>query len=293
MKFVIMSCLHYTESNPLMRKENYGDLILNKLKWILDYANGMEASILFLGDLYHSKHNVSIREINKLMEVIGDKIIYGICGNHDVISHQNFLDLETRPIGILVKAGKFRLIQNDEEVDFLNGVIVTGENYHLDYEVPETYNRTVKEARCHIHLTHGMLTEKPLPYNATHIGELDISCDFLFNGHNHKPFSDPEKGIHNVGSIARIAMDKNFLNKKPVICLLDTDTKKVEIIEVPIEKDVWVSEIKRDTLDVDEVEKFAESIKEMEIQDDEEMLKEILKDESKEVCEAVYNYLGE
>ena len=175
---------------------------------------------------------------------------------------------------------------------------ITGTNYGVNYEENDPYSRSVTEddCMCHIHMTHGMLTNMQLPFEATSVDDIEISANLLINGHFHRYWSDEERGIYNVGSIARIAMDKNEIIKKPVVLMVEVATNgstKVSRVKVPIEKDVWITEIKRDTLDAEEVMKFAESIQEMELDTDTDILKELLKEQPKAVAEKVYHYVGE
>ena len=288
-KAIVFSCLHYSLKQPIMRTENYGELILNKLKWILDFANDKKAMLLFTGDLFHRKYGVTFKEVNMLMETIGDNKIYGILGNHDVQGYYA-MNTDVLPIGVLIKAKKF--IPMPEHTYFMfDGVAITGKHYCINYDVPETYDVMVKDCDYHIHLTHGMLTNKKTPYDSVSVNQVEVNADILVNGHNHGFWQDEERKIINIGSIARVAMDNNEINKQPKILYIEG--KKTSFIDVPIEKDVWLSEVKRETLDADEVEKFAKSIKEMELSSDEEILKEILKNESEEIQKRVCSYLEE
>lgn len=297
-KGLVFSCFHYSESPPIMRKDNYGELILKKLKWILENARMNKAIPICLGDVFHRKHGTSIREINKIIETIGDHEIYGILGNHDCQGYN--INLETIPMGVLIKTGRYILIDNAISMD---GVVITGDSYHNNYEIPETYNaivneeyRKINEVDFHIHLTHGMLTNSKLPYNATNVSDIEVNADVLFNGHNHKMWFDEERGIYNVGSIARVSMNENEINKTPFAFLIEVNGKnnyKITPVEIPIEKDVWSKEIKRDTMNEEDVEKFAKGIKEMELGSDNLMLEKILENETPDVKKKVYSYLGE
>ena len=295
-KGLFFSCLHYTGSSPLMRKDNYGELILGKLQWIIDKAKGLDATLFCCGDLFHRKHHVTIRELNKITEVIGDNIIFGILGNHDVQARN--IDTQVMAIGNLIRNDKYILL-DDNTLDAGNGVTVSGTSYHAHYEELEPWKFSIDRDDCetHIHLTHALITDTSLPFEcvSSEVVAQSMSADILVNGHYHKYWEYPESGIYNVGSVARVAMDKNSINKVPKVLLVEIDgsKRKIKTIDIPVEKDVWVTELKRESLNSDEIDEFAKSIEEMDLSSDEDILKEILKDEDDEVEKLVYEYLGE
>lgn len=294
-KGLFLSCPHYTEQSPIMRKDGYGDQILDKLRFALEYAENDDRHVFCAGDLFHRKSGTSIREINKMIELLKQyDPMYVTLGNHDIQAFSQII--ETQPIGVLIKAGVVTPI-GDRAIEF-DDIVLTGSDYHAHYEESEPWSRKA-DSNCdtHIHITHALITDTSLPFECIDVQTVaeTMSADILVNGHYHKYWEDPEAGIYNVGSIARVAMDKNSINKTPVALLIDCDGKKrtVTTLVIPIEKDVWISEIKRDTLSADEVEEFAKSIEEMDISTDEKILEEILKDEDGEVRKLVYKYLGE
>ena len=67
---IFFSCLHYTESSPVMRRDDYGELILKKLQWILNFAYKKKAKVICAGDLFHRKSGTTIREINRILSVL-------------------------------------------------------------------------------------------------------------------------------------------------------------------------------------------------------------------------------
>jgi len=291
------SCLHYTENSPIMRKEGYGSQVLDKLKFIIDFAVLEDLEVFCTGDLFHRKAGTSIRELNRIMGMLEhrDKLIHMILGNHDIQGYNQ--NLETQPIGILSKAGLVRIMEDNDYWKFDEGVYVTGENYHAGYEESDPYSLSFSRDDCmtHIHMTHGLLADRELPFQATNIKDIEISADILVNGHWHQYWDDEELGVYNIGSVARVAMEKNEINKTPKALIIEVDgtNRKVTTLDIPTETDVWVSEAKRDTLSAEQVEEFAKGIEEMDVNTDEEILEELLKDQNEEVKKLVYGYLGE
>lgn len=237
MKLLVFSCAHFKHDAPAGRKDGYGKQILAKVKWIMDNARELGAYPVCLGDLFDKKSGTTLRETYDMMETIKGSqgsVLYMLLGNHDIQGYNQ--DISTQPIGILMQAGYVRLV---DELNGTRNVCITAEHYHADYEKPETYHGYDKS--FHIHMTHGMLVNKPCPWDATLVNDAfvaGVNADLLLNGHNHDPFIYGK--VVNVGSIARVARDGNYLNRQPQCWLIDTETRKVTSIPIPCESDVWI-----------------------------------------------------
>jgi len=79
-----------------------------------------------------------------------------------------------------------------------------------------------------------LITEKPLPYSAMHICYKDIKTNYnyILVAHNHHPFEFKLKDttILDIGCIGRRKIDEQ--NIEPSVLLIDTSTKKFEIIKL-------------------------------------------------------------
>ena len=294
--FLAFSCLHYQETPPINRKDDYGEMILGKLNWILETARRMNAIPLCLGDWTEKKTGITEREKILLMRVLLNHIDEGghrvrtILGNHDIQAYHP--DVTTQAIGVLEIGGAIEIVQQEE----FDTAILTGENYHADYEQPETYNRQVDSEKFHIHMTHGMLTDKRLPWEAIDKNAIESHADILINGHNHGYWEDEEKGIYNVGAVARIAKTDNNMTKQPMVLVIQASKFEPKIwkLEIPIEQDVWIHRLTRETMSSEEVEEFVAGIKEAgELKDDSTILKTLLKEKSERAKELVYESIGE
>lgn len=290
---VFFSCLHYSETPPVMRKDEYGAQVLAKLEWVLAFAQDKDAHVVCCGDLFHAKSGVTYREMINMLSTLKayGRPMYAIFGNHDIQGHNP--NYGTRPIGVLIEAGVIQLL-DDDGVE-LDGIELTGRNYCADYETTSPYAVGSADGRRHIHVTHGMLTNRKLPYDATFYKDLDISADLLINGHNHGYWADAEAGVYNVGSLARIPKEGNELNKVPKCLYVEMDAvrKMVKVIDVPFVEDVWHTEVRRDTLSAEEVQKFVTEIREMGVGGDTDALNDLLRKEEPEVQAMVRKYLGD
>jgi predicted phosphodiesterase len=271
-------------------------LILNKLIWLFEEAINRDAVLICVGDLFDKKAGTTLRELYSLIDVLNfyrnTKKMNMILGNHDIQAYNQ--DISTQPAGILIESGLINLISDESEIDIGDGVKITGENYKANYEREETFTREVKgDYLFHIHLTHAMLVNKPVPFEAVMASDIEpfINADILINGHNHEPWEYADK-IYNVGSVARIAKDKNYLNKQPKCLFIDGSTKEIEWVDIPVEKDVWLNKITRESMDSEALDEFVEKFNSKGLED-EDILPELLKGKSDDVKKCVYNYLGE
>jgi len=295
MKFLIFGDMHYKDTPPTMRKEGYGEQILHKISLMQKVASKLGAKIICTGDLFDKKYGMTLREINRMMNVI-DPVLgwYTVLGNHDIQAYNQ--RTETQPIGILEEAGKIVLLKKGEYVNFNNGVYLTGVGYHVDYDVPETYSVSIEEedCRCHVHVTHGMIVERACPWEHVLASDIDevLECNVLFNGHNHAPFQYGER-LFNVGGLSRTAKEKNYLNKTPKAVVYDTDAKEGKWIDIPCEEDVWKDESLRPVKsNQEELDEFVKEMRELEISD-EDVLSKLLEGKSEKIKKLFYSFIGE
>lgn len=295
MKFVVFGDAHYKDTPPAMRKEGYGEQVLHKISLMQGVARQIDARIIFTGDLFDKKYGTSLRELNRMLSVIDEGLgWFFVLGNHDIQAYNQ--RLETQPVGVLQEVGKIRILNGKDEYDLGDGVFLTGAGYHANYDVEDTYNVSVDNAECrfHIHVTHGMIVEKPAPWEHVLAEEVEqvLECDILLNGHNHASFKYGER-IYNIGGLARTAKEKNYLNKKPKAVIVDTDKKSVKWIDIPCVDDVW-----KEGVDIEpagnraDLDDFVREMRELQITD-EDVLKRLLEGKSKKVKKKFYTYIGE
>ena len=94
---------------PGFRKDDYPRVVLNKLKWCLDYATEERLLPVILGDLFHLPRDNPNWLLSELMEIL-DREVVGICGNHDVRANELTPD---DSLNVLVTAGRMRLLDAD------------------------------------------------------------------------------------------------------------------------------------------------------------------------------------
>ncbi len=294
MKLLAFGDIHYKGTAPVMRKEGYGDQILHKINLMQKLARKLEAKIICTGDLFDKKYGVTFTEVYEMMDTIDESLgWYTVLGNHDIQAYNQMI--KTQPIGLLMKSKKIILLGKDP-IEFDDGTFLTGEGFHTNYNIPETFARAVTDPECryHIHVTHGMITEKSMPWDTIMAEDVEnvLQCDMLLNGHYHKPYQYGER-IFNIGSLARTAKEKNYLNKTPKALMVHTGSKEAKWIDIPCEEDVWKDETQRpDKGNKDELDEFVREMQEMEITD-EDLLSKLLEGKKEEVKKKFYSYIGE
>ena len=74
---------HIEGRQPGFRKDDYPQVILDKVAWCLDYANQHQLLPTFLGDFFDKPRDNPTWILVRLIELMQDVYSIGIFGNHD------------------------------------------------------------------------------------------------------------------------------------------------------------------------------------------------------------------
>ncbi|HYF91194.1 MAG TPA: metallophosphoesterase [Symbiobacteriaceae bacterium] len=230
MKILYVTDTHIRGTSPQSRLDDFPQALLAKLREVVELAAEHQvAAILHGGDLF-DRPDVAPAVALDFLRVLMDAPcpIYGIAGNHDIFGF-NPGTVPRTMLGIFDGFRLFRLIKPGEivwlEEDGLR-VQVTGQEFHaeldrrsavLDYcVVPEGMGGSLHERRAEadfaLHLTHGMLLEKPFFEGSAHtLLDAVMSqtvADVTFGGHYHPGWSKilelDGRLFVNPGSLVRI-----------------------------------------------------------------------------------------
>lgn len=122
---------------PGFRKDEYPRIVLEKIRWCLNYAREHSLVPVFLGDMFHVPRDNPNWLIVELLEMFSNPV-YGIYGNHDV--RENQLN-DNDSLSILVESGRYRLLSPNGE----NWVNICGRKVYLGgsswgQDLPESIN---------------------------------------------------------------------------------------------------------------------------------------------------------
>lgn len=117
---------HLWSKKPGRRLDNYTDVILNKLKEAIQYANQHNLLIICLGDLFEKPEDNDIEFLTKVIEVIKENKMLINVGNHDI--HEHKLTFKN-PLKLLEKTG---LIELTEDNGFAYQVDVKSQNNEIN-----------------------------------------------------------------------------------------------------------------------------------------------------------------
>lgn len=235
-KIIFVGDVHLKGSSPISRKDNYTEVILNKLKFIKEYAFSIDCTtVIFLGDIFDTV-NTSLQYFSHCLTLFKEFInsgidLYTIVGNHD-LKYDSMETLPYTPLGILIKSDSIKLLDSLTVDD----VFIKGCHF------PDTPTSNSQKKFYTILLLHRFyesgFNEKPI----TKEDIINFGYDTYILGHDHKPYntisvdySDKVINIIRPGSLARNSSDQYNMLRKPRILIMDTDTKKFSYVEVPSE----------------------------------------------------------
>lgn len=234
-KFVYFTDFHYG-SNPVSRKDNYNKSLLNKLEFVLKYAKKHNLTVLHGGDLFDKP----IIPMNILLDLISMLLKYkdvrfiSLRGNNNHDGH-----IEHSPLRLLDETSVIETSDYKDYIDFDDCRIIFADN-NTD---PNTRDEHLSKSKYNILMTHHIIVENPTIYNHHLISELKTKANLVLIADYH-----PKQGIItrddgvifvSPGAMARRKRTKHEINRVPNCVFIDTETEKIEMIDVPVEHDIW------------------------------------------------------
>jgi len=233
--FIITGDLHYRLQNPKARLDDYLEALDTKISEVYDLARKHKAkAIIIPGDIFDSA-NTSIPGIWRLAKKLEAKPcpVITVPGNHDSASH-NLETIPRTPYGLLRELGYIGCVHDGawEVSGYGVDIIITGHGYDtetdnditqycLSNDVPRGFN---------IHITHGMLLEKPMMEGVKHtlISDLEklpeeAKPNVLINGHYHFGLPITWVGktlVINPGALGRLTAHVEEINREVKAALL-------------------------------------------------------------------------
>lgn len=255
-KFIFLTDTHCRVNNPVSRKDNFSETILNKIEWCMAYARENNAIVLHGGD-WVNRPDTSPAYVAKLCTILNkyNVPIYGIVGNHDIYGY-NQATFQRTPLAIANACNAFKIIHDNETVRIEDGtctILLTGSSSSPlidrnggvnEYFTPNRKTpKAVEEIR--IHIVHGFLTDTHWPDSVPHTRFEQIAntdADILLTGHEHTGYGIKPFGTSvacNPGALGRVSASVGDVNRRVNICEIETTSSgKFRIKLVPLPEDI-------------------------------------------------------
>lgn len=212
MKIAIVGDTHITEYIR-EREDNYLNAVLLKLEYIATHND----KVIVLGDLFDRPTNSDylFYRVYSLMKRYEGKFI-SILGNHDIIKH-NYEQINKTTIGSLAKTGVLNVEKDSFKIDNIEFVVSLCNRDMCTVPVDETNSKIL--------LGHNYL-EMDEAESFTREEIRDLNYNFVFLGHDHKPYEDEFLGnstLIRMGSLTR--KDTQSYNEHRKIQYVQFDTE--------------------------------------------------------------------
>lgn len=233
---------HVEARNPEFRSDIYPEAILEKIRWVLEYARKNVLLPVFLGDLFDKPRNNPTWLVGRLIDLLIDADAIGIYGNHDCAEPTL---TENDSLMILVKAGCLRLVSRERPwrgVIAGRPVLIGGSSYRQ--RIPESISVTefcegslFAENTFGVWISHHDVLSPG--YESGRFSPFEIpNIDVLVNGHIHTRSDPVVKGQTTwmtPGNISRRSRSEKSRVQFPAVLQLDLTESdaRFRYIEVP------------------------------------------------------------
>jgi len=258
MRLIITADWHLRDDKPRCRKDDNWYFIQNEtMKEIISIANKKKASMAIVGDIFDTptiSTGLFISFLGNILNTL-NKDLFLIFGNHD-LSYHNIKNITDSTSGIL-----YELMNNDPEFKIKFPRYMDASYAHFNDEIinPE------KEILFLHRLVFKTPKEMPPNVNATTAGELlkeYPGYKWIFTGDMHKSFHYENNGRHVINPGCIIRQEADFIDYKPSIFFVDTESELVEQIYLHDDEEMVTDEyLKQEKEKEDRIDAFVEMIK--------------------------------
>ncbi|MFP3982132.1 MAG: exonuclease SbcCD subunit D [Desulfurivibrionaceae bacterium] len=239
---------------PGFRRDDYPGVILEKLRWALDYARQENLLPLLLGDIFHLPRNNPNWLLVKVIQLLNREIV-GIYGNHDV--HENRIGQDDS-ISVVAESGRIILLDTETVVKTRirnREVIIGGTPWGCKLPDGLDLSGSRDSGPSVIWLCHHDL-KVPGYEEQGYIRPRELSgIDLVVNGHIHRHLEEVRKGETlwlTPGSISRRARSDAARSHRPSVLLLepgedDWSYKRLEVPHRPFEEVFYDAVLEEDS----------------------------------------------
>ena len=238
---------HIEGRKPNFRCDDYPQVILQKIRWCLNYSKKHKLLPVFLGDMFEKPRDNPTWMLGELIEMMINSHSIGIYGNHDCAEPQL---TENDSLMILIKSGCLQLVSKTTPwIGEVNGrrTVIGGSSYRE--EVPSHFDlKSLPQD--------GLFDETPLVIWLTHhdveVGSYEggrfkpssiENVQLLINGHIHRRMDPVQAGATlwmTPGNISRRSRHDAVRRHAPAAMLVKASTDSGEVpnfeteyIEIP------------------------------------------------------------
>lgn len=269
MKLLLLSDAHcrYLAPENRIDKDFFNDVVLRKLKAVVDIANEQDVdALLQAGDLFDSSDPTRYvcAEVIKVLKR-SNAPIYTVLGQHDV-AFRALEDITRTGAYLLESTGVIQIVGlNKKPVYAPVGMMISGLSFEQDYD-PQPVEKS-DTVNFNILVAHATVGEKPLyPGDESESVRRFIkkhkNFDLVLLGDVHTEFQDDFLGtqVFNTGPLIRKSIAEKL--QKPNVIIYDTETRKYERIEVPHKPWREVFNLQEEKKEADsKLEEFIQAIK--------------------------------
>jgi DNA repair exonuclease SbcCD nuclease subunit len=228
---------HLEGRQPGFRKDDYPNVILEKLAWCLEYAAANRLLPAILGDLFDKPRDNPNWMLVRLIELLSGEVI-GLYGNHDCADPE-LKDHDS--LSLLVRSGRLRLVCEAEPWRGTIGgraVVIGGSSYRQP--IPKHFSTSVEAGSATplvIWLTHHDIL---IPgYDEGRIKPFEIvGVELLINGHIHRRLEEVRAGRTRwltPGNISRRSRSDASRDHVPAALRIDISPEDYQLsyVEIP------------------------------------------------------------
>ncbi len=231
---------HVESRQPGFRKDNYGQTILTKMRWIWEYCQQGHYLPVLLGDLFERPRDNPNWLISALLDLFNTQPSYAIFGNHDC-SEPQLSDDDS--LSLLLKGSKLKLLGGGPESHFptlmvsISGqqVVLGGSSYRQP--LPEDFLRPASASHV-IWISHHDMADDASSQRFGQRRQELAGVDVVINGHIHRR-AEPEicgqTQWLTPGNISRRSRNELIATHRPAVLRLQiqNDERIFDYVEVP------------------------------------------------------------
>ena len=232
---------HIEGRQPGFRKDDFPQVILEKVEWCFNYAKSNRLLPTLLGDMFDKPRDNPTWMIGRLIEIMSPYPSIGIYGNHDCA--EPALN-ENDSLSILIKSGCLRIVSERSPwrgVMNDRSVFVGGSSYR--HPIPTEF--TISDSR-----RRSLFDHDPFVVWLTH-HDIDIAgyengrfkpheienVELLINGHIHRKLETVTAGLTQwltPGNISRRSRSEACKEHVPTVLRIDVEPESYRLTEIEV-----------------------------------------------------------